>query len=202
MNDVILKYCEKEELTELYDVYNKIYNNTIFKLEHLEYYFNNVPKSVLIGKVNNKIVSHLFCHPMNIDAYENAINWVNPKYYNPNGKYLYFWGAGILPEYRTKYNLASSSMITQVDCNINTYKNIEKSILYVDYNNKRLHNWHYLMGYNVVHIINNVKLSDKITHYCVMELDLKSHLQENGYSLMKKYYGHVNSGIEPKFIKE
>lgn len=197
---ITLSYCKEEDVDELYDVYSKIFSNKTYKLDNLKDYIKNIPNSVLIGKHNNKIISHLFCHPMNIDEYDKALMWHWHKYFNPNGKYLYFWGAGILPEYRTNYNLASYSMCEQIKNNIQKYKNIEKSILLVDNNNKKTNRWHYLVGYDVSYVINNVLLDNVSTNMCVLELNLKEHLSQYGLDRIKRCYGYIKYGVHPTII--
>lgn len=202
MNNIIIRFAKENDLNKLYEVYSKTLPNTFFTINDLKNYFNIIPNSILIGLIDNKIVAHLFCHPIKIEDYNDTLLWSNPKYYNPNGDGLLVWGAGILQEYRTNYNFAWSIHNKLVETSFNTYKNIEKLITYVFYTDKPIIRWHGIVGYQVVNIINGINMPDNsINHLYVLELDLKSHLKEYGFSRMKRVYGFVNNGIIPEFLE-
>jgi hypothetical protein len=199
-NQPILKFCEKSDLNELYDVYLKNHPLSKYSLDNLIEYFDNVPNSILLGFVDNKIVAHLFCHPITVTDYDQCNEWGHFKYFDPNGDYLYIWGAGILKPYRTTYNFAWTVQNKQIEYNLNKYKNIQKSILHT-INDPKLYRWHLLAGYKPVYVKNFVKIGDEIKNLIVLEFELRDHVEQNGYKELKKCYGNVNSGIVPQFLE-
>lgn len=201
MPQPILRFTEKSDLNELYEVYLKNYPGSRYSLTQINEYFDSIPNSILIGLVDNKIVAHLFCHPINIsDNYELAIEWDNPKYFNPNGSHLYIWGAGILKEFRTTYNFAWTVQNKQFEYNLNKYPSIKKSVLHT-ITDKKLYGWHLLAGYTVEYVINNVLINGEKKHLVVLEFDLRKHIEQYGYAKLKRIYGYVNTGIIPQFIE-
>lgn len=202
-NEVIIRFAKAEDLVELFSVYENNYPNNELTLDFFKQYLEKIPKSILIGLVNNKIVAHLFCHPMNIDNYENCHIWNSYDYFNKDGKYLYIWGAGILKEYRTNFNFSWAVQNKQIEYNLQTYKNIQKSILTTVTHNKKLYRWHLLAGYEPVYVKNNIiTKSGETIHLCILEFNLKQHIVEFGYEKLKRIYGFVNTGIIPKYIEE
>ena len=200
MNQPILKFCEKSDLDELYEVYLKNHPTSNYSLKNFNEYFDNVPNAMLLGFVDGKLVAHLFCHPIKIDDYTKCNDWGTYQYFNPEGDYLYIWGAGILKEYRTRYNFAWSVQNKQMEYNLNKYKTIQKSILHT-VDNPKLYKWHLLAGYIPAYVVNFVKIGDEIKNLIVLEMELRKHVEEHGYKELKRIYGYVNTGIIPQFIE-
>lgn len=200
MSQPILKFAEKSDLNELYQVYLQNYPGTSYSLNDLNEYFDAIPNAILIGLVDNKIVAHLFCHPINVNSYEFAHLWYLPKYFNTNGSYLYIWGAGILKEYRTTHNFAWTVQNKLFEYNLNKYKSITKSILYT-VTDRKLYAWHLLAGYKLKYVINDVVINKELKHLAVLEFELRHHVEQNGYNRLKRIYGYVNTGIIPQFIE-
>lgn len=201
MPQPILRFANKADLNELYDVYLKNYPGLpTYSFKDLSEYVESISDSVLIGLVDNKIVAHLFCHPIIPNDYEDAINWYKAKYFNPNGTHLYIWGAGILKEFRTKYNFTWTVQNKQFEHNLNKYKTIKNSIL-CTINERKLYGWHLLAGYTPQYVINNVFMESQMRHLIVLEFELRKHIETYGYDKLKRYYGYVNSGIIPEFIE-
>jgi len=195
MSESIIKYAKYEDLKELYAVYTSIFNDTLMTFEKLEKYFFSIPESIIIGTVDNKIVSHIFSHPINNINYEECNYWSDEKYYDSNGKYLFLWGVGILKEYRTIYNISSFGACISIKLNIEKYNNIEKTITVVLNSNKKMQRPHMILGYDVKYVLNG-----KTDHALVLEFDVKDHILKYGYDRIKRVYGYINNGNNPKFI--
>jgi hypothetical protein len=199
----IIKFAKKENLKELLDVYSISFPNTPITLEYLEKYLECIPNSILLGLIDDKIVAHLFMHPINNLNYDNFLYWSNYNSFDSNGEYLLIWGAGILKQYRTVFNFAWSIQNKLLEESLKTYKNVKYSITYVYSKTKLVTKWHLNFGYEIINVLNNVPSSttDK-DHVHILKMPIREHVNMYGFERLKRNYGYVSEGSIPIFQKD
>lgn len=190
---VTMRFATIDDYEELTKVFHKTfqYDNSY---DSIKDNLLNIPNSCLIGLVDNKIVAHLFA--IQFIPTDNINDWFSSSNYVKDSENLFIWGAGILEDYRIKYNFSSCGTQKIIESNPNT-KTIYTTVLHSD---KKMAKAHMNVGYKVINVINNCNNKKGIQdHLYVLKLDYQTHKALYGFARMNKMYGKINNSIEPKF---